>query len=875
MMQNPFERFTKEAKTALQIAEDITKKLWAKSIWTEHLLLWILSIPDTVAYNTLSSIWVDYETALHIVEKSNNDWYKGKIVNWNISTYLTKTIEDAVKIAIKYKQNVIWTEHLLLWIVWNKKSAWNILLENLEIDTNEIKKQIEHIFKIRKDMSWKPQGQAPKILDDLFSNLSWVLMGWKWEWQWWMFFWWSIPESMQGPNQNSNQKNNNKKKWSKSKTPALDYFSEDLTKKANQWKLDPIIWRSKEIERVLNILNRKTKNNPVLIWEAWVWKTAIAEGLAIKISEWKVPGPLLNKRVLNVNLWDLIAWTKYRWEFEERLKDIISEASNVESNIILFIDEIHTIIWLWASEWSLDTANILKPSLARWKIQIIWATTIDEYRKNIEKDKALDRRFQKVQVDEPSEKEALEILEWISKTFEEYHNVNISQEALETAVKLSKRYLPEQFLPDKAIDLIDETCAKKWNKVNPKNIKEKIKLEKEIKRIEKAKEDAIEHQDYQRWIELKAKEEELVEKIHTMLNPKNNKSTKINISQDDITETLAIITWISSLKIWKDEHEKIINLSKNLSKHIIWQDDSVEKISKTIIRNRAWVSSPNRPIWSFLFLWPTWVWKTETVKKIAEEMYESKDALIKIDMSEFWERHSVSRLVWTTAWYVWYEEWWQLTESVRRKPYAIVLFDEIEKAHPDSYNILLQILEDWYLTDWKWRKINFKNTIVIMTSNIWAETLTKEAEQIWFLTDEKNELKNAIEHFEVKKEEVLEEIKDYFLPELLNRIDKIVVFSPLDKKNIKKIIALQIEELKERLKDQKIKIEISDTVIWDLARISYKPEEGARKVRRIIQEIIEENLAEEIISWKIKSWDIAKVIRKKWSKEEFEVVRKK
>ena len=873
MQKNPFERFTKEAKTSLQIAEDLVNKFWSKSIWTEHLLLWILSVPDTIAFNTLNSMWVNYQTVLYVIEKAKNIWDK-KTVNWKISTYLTKIIEDSVKIAIHNKQNMVWNEHLLLWIVLNKKCAWNIVLENLEINTDEIKNQIENIFKIKNDMSWPNNWPTPKVIEDIFSNLSWVIMWWKESWgNWWMFFWGSFPWNWPDFEEEKNPKKN--KKMLKSKTPALDYFSEDFTKKAIQWKLDPVIWRSKEIERVLNILNRKTKNNPVLIWEAWVWKTAIAEGLAIRIAEWNVPWPLLKKRVLNINLWDLIAWTKYRWEFEERLKDIITEASWVDSNVILFIDELHTIIWLWAWEWSLDTANILKPSLARWKIQIIWATTIDEYKKNIEKDKALDRRFQKVQVNEPSEKEAFEILEWISESFSKYHNVNIEKEALEVSVKLSKRYLPERFLPDKAIDLLDETCAKKWNKVDPKNIKEKEKIEKEIKKIEKAKEDAIKHQDYQRWVDLKIKENELIEKIDSLLNPKNLKIKKINITKEDITETLAQITWISSLKIWKDEHEKIINLSKNLEKHIIGQNDWIKKIAKTIIRNRAWVSSPNRPIWSFLFLWPTWVWKTETVKKIAEEMYESSDALIKIDMSEFWERHSVSRLVWTTAGYVWYEEWWQLTEAVRVKPYAIILFDEIEKAHPDSYNILLQILEDWYLTDWKWRKVNFKNTIVIMTSNIWAEILTQEAQQIWFATDEKTQLKSAIHHFEEKKAEVLEEIKEYFLPELLNRIDKIIVFSPLDKKNIKKIVSLQIEELKNRLKEQNIEIEISETVIWDLARISYFPEEWARKVRRIIQEIVEENLAEEIISWKIKSWDTAKLIRKKGAKDEFEIVKKK
>lgn len=873
--QNPFERFTKEARLALQIAENEANKASVPYIWTEHLLLWLLSIPNSIAFMILNSIWVTFELVIWVIREVWNASDKTIRENTRISTYLSKVIEDSLKIAMDNWHSFVSTEHLLYSIITNKKSAWNIVLENLSIDTDTIKSQIDWIFSKIKwwwdlnkwQLSWTQW--IPKSFEDMMSNLAWVVIWAVWWWQWnTKWFFWSFWFADQW-------KTKEQKEWkwkNNSKTPALDYFSKDITKMAKENKLDPVIWRDQEINRVVNTLNRKTKNNPILLWEAWVWKTAIAEWLAQRIVEWNVPIWLLNKKVLNLDLSEIIAWTKYRWEFEERMKDIIDEAVSEENDIILFIDEIHTIIWLWSAEWTLDTANILKPALARWMIQIIWATTLDEYRKYIEKDKALERRFQKVIVEEPNDEDAIKILMWLKKTYENYHNIEITEDAIKTAVNLSRRYIADRFLPDKAIDLIDEASAKKWWKAIL-NTKEKEEIEKQISNNEKLREKAVSEQNYDRALFLKKKDEELREKLYKLLHPKFEKKIWI-IDYSDITEVLSEITWISSLKINKSETQKIKNLSQALWNKIINQDEAINQITKSIMRNRAWIWSYNRPIWSFLLLWPTWVWKTETVKRLAEEMYESKEALIKIDMSEFSERHNVSRLIWATAWYVWYEEWWQLTEAVRRKPYSIVLFDEVEKAHNESFNILLQILEDWVLTDAKWRKIDFKNTIIVLTSNIWADILTQEAKSIWFETDEKKQLKDAVDWFESKKEQVLEEVKEYFLPELLNRIDKIIVFNPLDKKSIKKIVKLNIEDLGLRLKSKWLSIDISEVILSDIANISYNPEDWARRVRKVIQETIEEPLSEKILNEEFQSWDTIKIIRKNWKKEEFEILKK-
>ncbi|MCD5382640.1 ATP-dependent Clp protease ATP-binding subunit [Candidatus Gracilibacteria bacterium] len=867
---NPFDRFTDEAKIALQFAENFSNETDAGVIGTEHLLLGIVSIPGQLPFDVLMSLGIDYEILEGAILKFN--FGKRSTVNGKMTVYLAKVIEDALKIAFKNKHTFVGTEHLLYAICSNMRSAGYIILNELEVDTNIIKTSLKDGFKLLPGVFDQNQNstvikKGGGTLGGIFSMLEGAIGGKGG----------GMVIGIGAEEVNDLKKQN---KEVKSKTEMLDFFATDFTKLAKEGKIDPIIGRDKEIERVVNILNRKTKNSPVLIGEAGVGKTAIAEGLAIRIQNGEVPFSILGKKVLSLDLGDLVAGTTFRGEFEERLKVIIEEASDSENNIILFIDEIHTLVGLGNPDGNLDGANILKPAMARGEVQIIGATTIDEYRKKIEKDKALDRRFQKVIVDEPSEKETLDILKGIKISFEKYHNVKIENEVLESSIKLSKRYIPERFLPDKAIDLLDEACAKKGNFLNPEILKKKKKLEKRLSEIAKEKKKAIDQQNFGKGIELKNEEEGIKADIEELIiNNKIDKDKLQTIGKQDILEAVSLATGIESIKSSNDDNKKLVKLGKDLGLKIIGQDDILEKISKTILRNRAGISSPNRPVGSFLLLGPTGVGKTETVKVLAKELFDSKDALIKIDMSEFGEKHNVSRLIGASAGYIGHEDGGQLTEAVRKKPYSIVLFDEIEKAHPESYNILLQILEDGVLTDGKGRKINFKNTIIVMTSNIGAETLTKEASQIGFATDEKDELQNAKEHFEEKKAEVLEEIKDYFLPELLNRIDKILVYNPLDKKAIKQIVKLQLKELEKRISEQNLKLNYSKNIIDSIANISYDADSGARKVRRTIQEMIEEKLSEEIILGKIKNGNTAKIIIKKGRKKgeniEFEIVKMK
>lgn len=857
MKINPFERFTKEARIALQIAESESNWFNKKFIWTEHLLLGILSVSNCIACSILNNMWINFDSAKSALL---DFWSSGDAIileNTKISVYLSAVIENSLQLAAEYKHTFISCEHLLYCIVTNKQCWANLLLNSLQVETDTIKDHIKWFFE---KFNWNMGNHSmnssniPKSFEDLLNNVAWVVI-------WAAWHNWQNKPLFEMPHNEKSYKSK-----SKSKTPTLDYFSKDLTAQAKAWKLDPVIWRDAEISRVMHTLNRKTKNNPVLLWEAWVWKTAIAEWLAQRINDSSVPIWLLNKRILSLDLWDVIAGTKYRWEFEERMKDIIAEAVSEESNVVLFIDELHTIIWLWASEWTLDTANILKPALARGSLQVIWATTLDEYRKHIEKDKALDRRFQKIIVEEPTEDQSIEILNWLRWVFEKFHNVEITSWAIIRAVKLSKRYLPEKFLPDKAIDLIDEAAARKWWKAVIQT-KEKERIERNLADNLKLKEKAVQSQDYEKALFLKNKDEELRKELSTILNPKIDGFIG-KVDETDIQLVLSDITWISSLKIWKSETQKIKDLWNILNGVIIWQSSSIEKICKCIIRQRAWIWEENRPIWSFLILWPTWVWKTETVKALAQSLYETKDALIKIDMSEFWEKHNVSRLLWTTAGYVWYDEWWQLTESVRRRPYAIVLFDEIEKAHSDCFNILLQIMEDGYLTDGKWRKVDFRNTVIVLTSNIWAEILTEEAWAIWFETEEKRNQTDAIKWFEHRKEQVMEEVKDFFLPELLNRIDSIIIYNPLDKKTIAQIVKKQLNELNTRLLHKSWGLEITTSLVNGLTDIAYNPREWARKVRKVITEHLEEPISELIINWKIKQDSVIKAKQNKnWSFE--------
>ena len=602
-----------------------------------------------------------------------------------------------------------------------------------------------------------------------------------------------------------------------------------------------MIGRDKEIDRAISILCRKTKNNPVFIGEPGVGKTAIAEGIAYSLVGENVPDTLLDKRILSLQMASVVAGTKYRGEFEERIKQIIDEASAV-GNVILFIDEMHTVIGAGSAEGSLDASNILKPALSRGKIQVIGATTLTEYRKQVETDAAFERRFQPVKVEEPSIEDTLKILHGIREGFEEHHNLIISDEAIDAAVKLSKRYINDRFLPDKAIDLFDEASSVKRIRTRGNNDKIR-KLQKELAKIIKEKEESVSRQNYEYAAELRDKELKVLKEIENSKFVKIPRDKREIVTPDDIARVVGQMTGIDVARLVKDDKARLIGLEEKLQKRIIGQDEAVKAVSQAIRRSRVGISDEKRPIGSFIFMGPTGIGKTELVKALAQEVFNDKDALIKIDMSEFMERHNTSRLVGATAGYVGYEDGGQLTEAVRRKPYAVVLFDEIEKAHPDVFNLLLQILEDGSLTDAKGRMIDFKNTIIVLTTNIGSKRLTERAAPIGFNLNT-DELNKAEQDYEKLKGDVLDELKKHFRPEFLNRIDRTLVFRALTHANIKDIVKLHIAKLQKRLEPKQITLEMSDAALDKLAELSFDPEYGARPVRRKVQECVEDQLTE-------------------------------
>ena len=628
---------------------------------------------------------------------------------------------------------------------------------------------------------------------------------------------------------------------------TVEYFWYDLTKEAQQGKLDPVIGREKLIDQVIYTLLRKTKNNPLLIGEAGVGKTAIVEWLAQRIVEGKVPLRLRNKRIIWLDMGSLVAGTKYRGEFEERLKAILKEAADPQNNIILFIDEIHTIIGAWNAEWSADAANILKPFLARGKIQLIWATTFDEYQKYIEKDAALKRRFQEIYVDEPSEEDTIEILKGLRPKYEEYHGVNISDEAIEAAVRLSKRYLLNKYLPDKAIDLIDEASARRstLSDILGKN-EEYQKLEEQQKKIQQKIEKAIEEQDYFGAAELKEKEDEIKEKMRQLRTqnvlPPHLRET---LKREDIGKVLAEKSWIPEDKITSSEIQKLRDLDKILKSKIFGQEEAVDAVVRAIRRNRLSVVKRNKPIASFLFLGPSGVGKTYLAKLLAKEFFGDERALIRVDMSEFMEKYSTSKLIGSAPGYVGYEEWGILTEAVRRRPYSVVLFDEIEKASKDVLNILLQILDEGYLKDSKWRMVDFKNTIVILTSNIGSEEFAKEVPKIGFTAGDKKDA-----GFEEIKERVLERLKKYLPPEFLNRLDGIIVFKPLSKEVLEQIMETKLTEFLKQWKKEGIKLpRFTKKQISQIVEKISQPQYWARPLERYIYEEVEPKLIDQILQW--------------------------
>lgn len=641
----------------------------------------------------------------------------------------------------------------------------------------------------------------------------------------------------------SNIKNDEKKL-------TIEYFGTDLTKEAKSWYLDPFVWREKEINQLIYTLLRKTKNNPLLIWEAGVWKTAIVEWFAQKIVAGQVSEKLKNKKIFILDMWSLLAGTKYRWEFEARFKAILEEAADPLNNIILFIDEIHTIIWAGNAEWSADAANMLKPLLSRGKIQLIGSTTFDEYQKHIEKDPALKRRFQEIVVDEPNRDDSITILAWIKDKFEDFHGINISETAIINAVDLSTRYLLNKQLPDKAIDLLDEACARK-STLNEKlkNNDDFVNNEKELKLIQEKIEKAILSQDYFAAAELKEKEEKLKNKLKNMRSqtvlPKDLRPT---VDENDIGVVLAEKLGIPENEINQSEIQKLKKLDWVLKAKMLGQDDVIDNVVKSIRRNRLSIVKKTKPIASFLFLGPSWVGKTYLSKLLATEFFGDPKSLIRVDMSEFMEKHSVSKLIGSAPGYVGYDEGGALTESVRRKPYSVILFDEIEKASPEVLNILLQILDEWHLKDNKWRRIDFKNTIIILTSNIWSEEFGKKIPKIWFTTsDSITEIDE--ENYKTIKDRVLEKLKDFLAPELINRLDYIVVYKPLSKQILSWIFKTKIEEFLAQWKEKKwIKLpKFTDKKIAEIIDEIYDPQFGARPIERYIYDKIEPDFIDQIM----------------------------
>ncbi len=810
------ERLSSRAKNALIMAQLVSEEMKHDHIGTEHLLYGVVSEKSSFAAEILAKTKLAPEVVKQelVSVNSNNIISAWKPV---LSENLKSVIEKSAIIASQYGYQFIGTEHFLFGLLNVPQNKAKVILSKLGIDIAELEHNLANVFE---NISKFPD--MPEMQDA--HNHS----------------------PFEGPSPTSPKAPEAKKGG------LLDYFTTDLTKKAGTGLIDPVIGRKREIERMISILNRRTKNNPILIGEAGVGKTAIVEGLALAISKHEVPDSLLDKKILSLDLALIVAGSMFRGEFENRLKQIIDEVKN-DKNVILFIDELHTMVGAGATTGSLDAANILKPALARGELRAIGATTLTEYKQHIEKDAALERRFQPIIVEEPSRLETMEILQGLKPNYEKHHNVTITDEAIKSAVDLSSRYIQDRFLPDKAVDLIDETAAflRSINS-NSKLLRATKKIETDLAALEEEKTKAVLGQDFTTALHLRAQEEKLLkqkESLTKSMAAEEKKPTHI-ISSEDIAHTVSMMTKIPLHRLAKTDIGKLANLEKILKAKIVGQDEAVEEISKAVRRSRAGIADPKRPLGSFIFLGPTGVGKTETAKVLANEIFEDEDALIRVDMSEFMERHNVSRLIGAPAGYVGYGEGGKLTEAVRRKPYSVVLFDEIEKANPDVFNVFLQILEDGQLTDAEGKKVNFRNTVIIMTSNLGMQELTNQATKIGFADkEEKLDQKAHLENeYERVKEGVMEEMKKEFKPEFLNRIDKIIVFRPLGFGELKKITQLQIALLQTRLLEQNVQLKISPAVNKFISEKSFDPAQGARFVRKNIQTYLEDPLAEKIIS---------------------------
>ncbi|MCK5460795.1 ATP-dependent Clp protease ATP-binding subunit [Candidatus Gracilibacteria bacterium] len=848
-MKPPFDSFTNFAKNAIILAQEEMEKLGEKQIQSQHLLLGILRQPKAIGGSILRGFGVNYENAFRIAEEIKNP--ENEEIDENeaeiniLSSFAQKAIESATKKAFELGHPLVDSEHILFALMQQKNSGAVHVLEDMIIQPEQVLDLLNTEFKKNSGKTPATNSTAPSSgqMDLLIESLQGVLVG---------IFGQKNGGGGQIPGANSFDPpsiDQDQPRTSRKKKLALDYFCTDFTELALSGKLEKIIGRKKEINRCIQILCRKTKNNPILLGSPGVGKTAIAEGIAQKITEGQVPDPLLDKRILSLSMANLVAGTKYRGEFEDRLKRIIDEASDAENEVILFIDELHTIVGAGSAEGTLDAANILKPALSRGLIQVIGATTFDEHQKYIEKDAALVRRFQSVDIPEPSLEEAVEILKGVRPHYENFHSVKITDEAIESAVKLSHRYITDRFLPDKAFDLLDEACASK-SISNRKNRKEIRELRAKISSTQKKKESAVVSQNYQKANELHVKEQVLEDAILKLKQAKIEPKHIKKIDESMIAKVVEQMTGIPTTTLLDSELKMLQLLEKTLSTKIVGQDQAISQISKAIRRARVGLQNPNRPLGAFMFLGPTGVGKTELVKQLAQEIYHDEKALIKIDMSEFSSGHTSSRLVGTTAGYIGHENGGELTEKIRKKPHSIVLFDEIEKAHKDIHNMLLQILEDGILTDGKGRKINFKNTVLILTSNLGAQRFQQTANSIGF-TDTQKDLAEHEHEFDTIQDEVLKDLKKNFSPEFVNRLDSMIVFRPLNRNSIKKIVKLKILEFQERLSEKNIVLKIGGSTVNTLSKAAYNPEFGAREVRRVLSDHLESPLVEALVSGEI------------------------
>ena len=810
-------RFTKSAQDALNKSLYFAREFGHTYVGSEHLLIGLISETDGIASNALSARGASKEKIIDIIIKNMGT---GSPTNINASDLTPRTkqiIEMSAYESSRYGHGYIGTEHLLLALLEETGCVANKILEAIGISVSDIRKDITAY------LEGMERGETAG----------------------------GHPQSKQQKHQNTSAIKD---------CPTLSSYGRDLTELAKSGKIDPIIGRNNETERVIQILARRTKNNPCLIGEPGVGKTAVVEGLAQRIANGDVPEMLVNKHIVTLDISSMIAGAKYRGEFEERLKNVMAEVAK-KPEIVLFIDEIHTLVGAGAAEGAMDAANILKPALSRGEMQLIGATTINEYRQNIEKDAALERRFQSVMVGEPTAQEAILILKGLRDKYEAHHKLKISDEAIEAAVNLSKRYINDRYLPDKAIDLVDEAASRLRisNFTSPPDIKE---IEKKIDDLSRSKEEAIKAQNFEEAAKLRDEEHKLREKLNSEKEEweKSRSGETLTVTKENIADIVTAWTGIPVKQLESEESKKLLNLDKILKERIIGQDKAVDAVAKAIRRGRMGLKDPKRPLGSFIFLGPTGVGKTELTKALAGVMFGDENAMIRIDMSEYMEKHSVSKLIGSPPGYVGYDEGGQLTEKIRRKPYSVVLFDEIEKAHPDVFNIMLQVLDDGILTDSQGRKVDFKNTVIIMTSNVGASALTEKAKSLGFTTNENAENdKSNIES------NVMQALKNTFRPEFLNRLDEIIVFNRLSDEDIKRIATLMLDELKKRISDIGVTITFDDSLVSFVSEKGFDPVYGARPLRRAITSLVEDSFSEAMLEGKIKAGDsvTAKVVESK------------